>query len=92
MSGVRVDNVSPENIRRYRLQDNARGVVVVSVDVDSAASEQLRVGDVIEEVSRQPVSNVNEFNSAVGKVGKKSVLLRVRNQAGVRFAVIDAEN
>lgn len=92
MSGVRVDNISPESIRRYRLKEDARGVVVVSVDPDSNAADQLRVGDVIEEVSRQPISNVGEFNSAVAKVGKKSVLLRVRNQAGVRFAVIDAEN
>ena len=91
MAGVRVDNVTPENIRRFRLQDNARGVVVVSVDPDSNAAEQLRVGDVIEEVSRQPVSNVAEFNAAIAKVGKKNVLLRVRNLQGVRFAVIEAE-
>lgn len=91
MSGVRVDNINPENIRRYRLQDNARGVVVVSVDPESNAADQLRTGDVIEEVARQPVASINEFNSAIGRIGKKSVLLRVRNQAGVRFAVIESE-
>jgi len=92
MSGVRVDNINPENIQRYRLKDNARGVVVVSVDPESNASDQLKTGDVIEEVARQPITTVNEFNSAIARIGKKSVLLRVRNQSGVRFAVIDAEN
>jgi len=92
MSGVRVDNINPENIRRYRLKDDARGVVVVSVDPESNASDQLRTGDVIEEVARQPITSISEFNSAIARIGKKSVLLRVRNQAGVRFAVIEAEN
>lgn len=92
MSGVRVDNINPENIRRYRLQENARGVVVVSVDPDSNAADQLRAGDVIEEVERQPITSVSEFNSAIAKIGKKSVLLRVRNQAGVRYAAIEPEN
>jgi serine protease Do len=92
LTGVRVDNVSPDYIRRFRLLENSRGVVVVAVDPDSNASSDLRPGDIIEEVSRQPVTNVNEFNAAVSKLGKKSVLLRVRNQAGVRFVVIKAED
>jgi S1-C subfamily serine protease len=89
---VRVDNVSADNIRRFRLPETSRGVVVVAVDPDSNAASDLRPGDIIEEVSRQPVSNVTEFNAAVSKLGKKSVLLRVRNQAGVRFVVIKAED
>ncbi len=92
LTGVKVDNLSPDYIRRFRLLENARGVVVVAVDPESNAATDLRQGDVIEEVSRQPVSNVNEFNAAVSKLGKKSVLLRVRNQLGVRFVVIKAED
>ncbi len=92
LTGVRVDNISADYIRRFRLTEPARGVVVVAVDPDSNAASDLRPGDVIEEVSRQPVTNVTEFNAAVSKLGKKSVLLRVRNQASVRFVVIKAED
>ena len=92
LTGVRVDNLSADYIRRFRLPETSRGVVVVAVDPDSNAASDLRPGDTIEEVARQPISNVTEFNAAVSKLGKKSVLLRVRNQAGVRFVVIKAED
>ena len=48
-------------------------------------------GEVIEEIARHPVTNVNEFHAALEKAGKKTVLLSVRNAAGVRFVVVRAE-
>jgi serine protease Do len=79
LSGVRVENISQEWADRLKLQSSARGVVVVEVDPDSnAAAVGLRPGFLIEEVAKQPVSNVNEFNAAIQKADKKEVLLRVR--------------
>jgi serine protease Do len=99
LSGVRVENISSEWSDRLKLQPSTRGVVVVDVDPDSnaaAARPPLRPGDLIEEVSKQPVANVNEFNSAVQKADKKEVLLRVRRvssegrSAGF-FVIVKAE-
>jgi serine protease Do len=85
LSGVRVENITPEWAERLKLQSSARGVVVVDVDPDSnAAAAGLRPGIVIEEVAKQPVSNVNEFNAAIQKADKKEVLLRVRRVADGR--------
>jgi serine protease Do len=63
LSGLRVETLTPDLARRLNLPSGARGVVVSQVADDSSAAEAgLRPGDVIEEVNRQPLSNVNEFN------------------------------
>jgi Do/DeqQ family serine protease len=94
LSGVRVENITPEWAERLKLQSSARGVVVTEVDPDSnAAAAGLRPGSVIEEVAKQPVSNVNEFKAAIEKAGKKEVLLRVRRISDGRssFVLVRAE-
>nr|AQQ75140.1 hypothetical protein [uncultured bacterium] len=79
LSGVSVENLTPETARRLNLPSNARGVVITDVDPDSSAADAgLRRGDVIEEVNRQPVANSGEFEAALQKAGRQSVLLRVR--------------
>ncbi|MFN8004657.1 MAG: DegQ family serine endoprotease [Acidobacteriota bacterium] len=90
LSGVRVENLTPDVTGR--VPNATRGVVVVEVEPDSnAAAAGLRRGDVIEEVSRQAISNVDEFKAALQKLGdKKNVLLRVRNQGSARFVVVQA--
>jgi serine protease Do len=93
LSGIKVDNLTSDAARRIELPEGARGVVVTEVDQDSnAAAYGLRRGDVIEEVARQPVTNVNEFNAAIQKLGKKSVLLSVRNsRTGLRYVLVRPE-
>jgi Do/DeqQ family serine protease len=90
LAGVRVQNLTPEMSRQLNLPATARGVVVSDLDADSGAAEAgLRNGDLIEEVNRQPVSSVSEFNAALQKAGKKSVLLRVRRgNEGAFFVVV----
>src|SRR5262249_23364312 len=95
LSGIRVENLTPDYIRSLRLPENTRGVVIVGVDQDSnAAASGLRRGMVIEEIAKQPVTNVNEFNAAMQKLsGKKSVLLRVRDYLnGGRFIIVEAQD
>jgi hypothetical protein len=46
---------------------------------------------VIEEVGRQPVTNVNEFNAAVQRAGKRPILLRVRNARGASFVLVQPQ-
>jgi serine protease Do len=94
LSGVRVENITPEWAERLKLQGSARGVVVAEVDPDSnAAAAGLRPGYVIEEVAKQPVANISEFNAAIQKADKKEVLLRVRRLSDGRssFIIVKAE-
>jgi Do/DeqQ family serine protease len=91
LSGLRVETLTPELARRLNLPAGARGVVISQVADDSNAAEAgLRPGEVIEEVNRQPLSNVNEFNAAARQAGNRNALLRVRRADGSRFVVVRA--
>ena len=53
--------LTQEMARQLNLPNNARGVVVTSVDPDSGVAE-LQTGDVIEEINQQPVTSVSDYN------------------------------
>jgi serine protease Do len=93
LSGVNVENITPEWTKKLQLEPSTRGVVVVDVDPDSIAfAAGLRPGHLIESVAKQPVTNVNEFNAAMQKADKKEVLLRVRFLNGrSSFVVVKSE-
>ncbi len=80
LTGVRVENITTDWAQKLKLTPSVRGVVIVEVEPDSnAAAARLRPGDIIEEVGKQPVNNINEFNAAIQKADKKEVLLRVHS-------------
>jgi serine protease Do len=77
MQGVRVENLTPDISQQLRLPMGTKGVVVDNVDQNSPAAEQLQRGDVIVEVNRKPVNDMNDYRSALSGAGDKPVLLLV---------------
>jgi serine protease Do len=76
LEGVEVANLTPHLADKLGLPASATGVVVTDVDPSSKIAESgLRQGDVIQEVNRQPVTNVSEFQSALKKSGGDPLLL-----------------
>src|SRR6266496_872710 len=61
LAAIHVGELTPEMTRQLDLPNNARGVVVTSVDPDSGVAE-LQKGDVIEEINQQPVTSVSDYN------------------------------
>ncbi len=93
LAGVRVENLTPDLLRRLVLPPETRGVVAADLAADSNAAEAgLRHGDVIVEINRQPVGSVTEYGAAVQKAGKKNVLLRVRRAEGARYIAVPAND
>ncbi len=93
LSGVRVEALTSEMAGKLKLPESARGVLVTDVDQSSNAwAAGLRPRQVIEEVARQPIANLNEFNSSLQKLGnKKSVLLSILTSDGPRYVVVKDE-
>ena len=57
------------------MPSESKGVVVTDISPSSPVAETgLRRGDVIQEVNHQPVKNVAEFEQAMKKAGKDSLL------------------
>ncbi len=81
---------------KYKIKDNVKGVVIVSVDGSSdAAEKRLSSGDVIVEVAQEAVTNgadVKKRIEQLKKDGKKSVLLLVSNADGeLRFVALSVQ-
>jgi len=76
LEGVQVENLDSQTAKELGLPSESKGVVVTDVSPSSPVAETgLRRGDVIQEVNHQPVKNVSEFEQAMKKGGKDSLLL-----------------
>jgi serine protease Do len=89
--GLSVENLTPQIARQLELQSNASGVVVTGVQDGSRADDAgLRRGDMIQQVNRQPVNNVAEFQRAMKQAGEKSTLLLVNRNGHTSFVALAA--
>lgn len=91
--GLDLAGLSKDLRTKYKIKDNVKGVVVVSVDGDSdAAEKRLSAGDVIVEVAQEAVTNAGDVKKRIDQLkkdGKKSVLLLVSNGNGeLRFVAL----
>lgn len=89
-TGMALEPVSPDLARELRLSEKTAGVVVSSITPDGPANRAgLVPGDLILEVDRKPVKDVDTFYSIVKE--KKSYLLRIRradSQGREGFSVV----
>jgi serine protease Do len=70
---------------------NREGVVVNDVDPASDAAQKIRTGDVILEISGNPVRSADDLINAVreaNRLQRRSVLLRVRSGSETRFVAV----
>lgn len=90
--GITVTTITERVRKRYELQEDAVGLLVLDVDEDSDADEKgIRRGDVIDEIQQMPIQNVDDAKKAVAKAKqdkRKSILLRVMSGKRVGFVGI----
>jgi serine protease Do len=90
LKGVSVDDLTPDIARQLRLPPNTKGVVVVDVDPGSPASDSgLHSGDVIQQVNRKPVTNVQQFMQAISQAGKDTTVLLVNRGGQTQFVAVE---
>ncbi len=90
--GVTVAAIDPQLRDRFELGEDAKGLVVTEVNPDGPAAEQgLRPGETIVEIGQENVSTPAELAEKVKTAkeqGRKSVLLLVEGEGGLRFVAI----
>lgn len=61
--GLEVEEISPENTHRFRVEEK-KGVVVVNVEPNSPADEAgIMPGDIILAINKQPVRNMSDYEN-----------------------------
>jgi len=87
--GIGVQNLTPEIAKELGVKKDS-GVVVTRVEPGSAAAEAgIQTGDVIQEVNRKPVKNVDDFIQKVEKAKEKdNVLLLIQRGQNNLFAAV----
>jgi Do/DeqQ family serine protease len=89
MQGVSVQALNSDIRQQLQLPDTVKGVVITDVDDSSPAGQAgLQSGDVVEQVNRQPVTTVQQFNAAVQRNGSETLLLVRRPNGGTAFVVV----
>lgn len=80
--GLRVENITPDMARSLRL-DNAKGVMVSQVAPDSPAAEAgIRRGDVVREINRQPITDLESYNDATAHITAEAPALFLLERRG----------
>ena len=84
--GLELSQLTDDMRKRFKVRDNIKGIVIVSVEPNSPLTDQrVMPGDVISEVTGQAVASPVDLQKridALKKEGKKSALLLLTNTAG----------
>ncbi len=90
--GIKIASLHDELRVRFDLPEDAKGVVIVDVDLGSSAAEEgLQPGDLIVEVNQEEVNSPPEVLARVNQAkqeGRKSVLLLVDRKGDLRFVAL----
>ena len=91
LNGVSVQELTPEISGKLRLPKKLKGVIVSDVDEDSPAAMMLLQGDVIQEINRQKITNVVEYEKVVSRIkpGSDILLLVFRGGSSLFITLSD---
>lgn len=90
--GMEIDNLTPDLAKQLGLTSKDEGVVITKIKPGSvAATAGLRPGFLIQAANHKKVTNVSEFNEAIGQLENKRILLLVRQGNMTRFYSIKVE-
>ncbi|HKN82444.1 MAG TPA: DegQ family serine endoprotease [Pyrinomonadaceae bacterium] len=87
--GLTLQPLTSEMASRYGLEANDQGLLVTNIDPSSnAADSGIRPGDLIQQVNRQQVRTVAEFNSAIQRSGARPALILVKRRNNIVYLTL----
>ncbi|NOX21335.1 MAG: DegQ family serine endoprotease, partial [Nitrospirae bacterium] len=90
LKGVYVQNLTPELKEQFDIPEKVEGVIVTNIDEESPAYDALRRHDVIQEINRQEIKDLDDYKRVVSKIKKdESVLVLVYRAGGYLYITIN---
>jgi serine protease Do len=93
LGGVAIVAITEDVRKTLNLPEDVHGAVIAAIDSDSAAAQAgLHVGDVIEEVNKQPIKSTNDLVTLDKKLKpNEKTLLRVWSQGRSGYIVLEPQ-
>ncbi len=92
LRGVSVQNLTQDIYRQLNIPEKIRGAVVSEIEEGSPASLKLMRGDVILEINRKAISNIDDYEAIVSKITPETnVLLLVFRKGSTIFVTVSGE-
>ncbi len=89
LSGVHIQELTPDIKKGLEIPDKTSGVIVTNIEEDTPAAELLKKGDVIQEINRKSINDLEAYTEVVSKISKKeSVLLLVFRSGGYIYVTL----
>lgn len=83
LSGLAVEAITADNRNQFGIPEEAKGVVVTKVEVGSVVEAAgIQPGDLIQEVSRSAVKNLDEYQQIASKIAKEELVVLLVNRRG----------
>jgi len=89
LSGVHVQELTAEIKQGLEIPDKTSGVIITNIEEDSPAAELLKKRDVVAEINRLSIKDLNEYKEVVSKISNKdSILLLVFRSGGYIYVTL----
>ena len=83
LQGLTVQDLTPEIAQEMGLPKGIKGAVIAGIESGTLAEEEgLREGDVIQEINREPIKGLKDYNRIVSKLKRDEVVLLLINRGG----------
>jgi len=87
--GMTVEEITPDVAARLGIEKE-EGVIVTRVDENSPAAEAgLRPGDIIKEIQREPVKDMDSYNNLINKLEKGNALILIKRGGSTFFVTLE---
>ncbi len=87
--GLNLQPVTPQIARQLELPADTEGLVVTDIDPNgTAANAGIARGDVISAINRQPVTSIEDVQTALDKSGDKPVLLLISRKGQTVYVTV----
>jgi serine protease Do len=89
LSGIAAVDLNRSIAKQLGIDKDDKGVVIIKVEPGSPAEDAgIKKGDVLQEIDRQRISNLNDFNRVVSKIKSSNSVLLFINRKGKRFYAV----
>jgi serine protease Do len=92
LNGVSVQELTPEFIERFDIPKKLKGVIVAEVDEDSPAFGIIKPGDIIQEINKQNIAGLKDYENVAGKIKQgEDVMLFIRRGQASKYITLSGK-